>query len=314
MPFLQIEDQRIPLLEGETRVGRGESADVPLPRPPGALAAGGDGAAGDEGGADIWAIITVGAGRGAAIRRASAGAQVDVNGLALGSQPSPLLHGDRLGFGGTVAVYGDETHTGSTVEISSLLLPDDPETDGTAVAQRARLNGRVVSLVDGREYTVRTDGLTIGREPGCDIVIAAGEVSRRHARIELRSDGYVIVDISTNGLLVNDVRIERSHPLARGDRIRIGSEELRFHADREEIQAPVVPPPLILPPRPVTETIPLLSTAPNARGAGPLRRAALAAAHTEEARTADQARVPRFLVFALIALALAVVYLFVQTV
>lgn len=312
MPFLQIEDQRIPLLEGETRVGKGESADVPLPGPEGARAVGRNGADGDEeGGEGIWAIITVGSGQKAAIRRASPGAQVDVNGLAVGMQPSPLIHGDRLSIAGTVAVYGDESHTGSTVEISSLLLNDPGARP--AAAPQARVNGRVVSLVDGREYTVRSDGLTIGREPGCDIVIAAGEVSRRHARIELKTDGYVIVDISTNGVLVNDIRVERSRPLARGDRIRIGSEELRFHADLEELEPPP-PPPIILPPRPVTESVPLLNTAASARRGGLRVSAALAAARTEESRAADQGRVPRFLVFAVVGLALAVVYLFVQTV
>ncbi|HSA57958.1 MAG TPA: FHA domain-containing protein [Gemmatimonadaceae bacterium] len=302
MPFLQIEDKRIPLLEGENRVGRGDGADVALPE-----------ASDGETGA-VRAIITIGGGRSAAIRRAAMEARIDVNGLALGAQPSPLIHGDRLEIDGMVAVFGDEMHTGSTVEISSLLLPDAPAARDAAVAPRARLNGRVVSLVDGREYTVRHDGLTIGREPGCDIVIPAGDVSRRHARIELRSDGYVIVDISTNGILVNDVRIERSHPLARGDRIRIGSEELRFHADLEEIQAPVPPPPIILPPKPVTEAVPLLNTAPG----GPADRrsvsAALATARTEETRAASQPRVPRFLILALIALALAVVYLFALSV
>lgn len=309
MPFLQIEDQRIPLLEGETRVGRGESVDVPLPATPA-----GSGEWGQVGGDDIWAIITVGSRRGAAIRRASAGAQVDVNGLALGTHPSPLIHGDRLAFGGTVAVFGDESHAGATVEISSLLLPDGAAARDAAVAPRARLNGRVVSLVDGREYTVRADGLTIGREPGCDIVIAAGEVSRRHARIELKTDGYVIVDISTNGILVNDVRIDRSHPLARGDRIRIGSEELRFHADLEQINTPVPPPPVIFPPRPVTEAIPLLSTGSDAEGQRPHIPGALAAARTEESPAAAQARVPRYRVLALVGLALAVVYLLVRTV
>lgn len=288
-------------------MGRGESADVPLPTP------GGSGSArGEEGGEAIWAIISVGNGRGAAIRRATTDARVDVNGLALGMQPAPLIHGDRLAFGATVAVFGDESHTGSTVEISSLLLPDASGAT-PAIAPRARLNGRVVSLVDGREYTVRSDGLTIGREPGCDIVIAAGEVSRRHARIELRADGYVIIDVSTNGLLVNDVRIEGSHPLARGDRIRIGPEELRFHADLAEIQAAAPPPPVILPARPATESVPLLEIG---RGAdGPTRvPASIATAATEEAPAAAPRRVPRFLVVAVLALAFAIVYLFVQTV
>jgi DNA-binding response OmpR family regulator len=63
---------------------------------------------------------------------------------------------------------------------------------------------------------------TIGRDEDCDIVLADREVSRRHAQIRNESGSYILVDLgSTNGTLVNGVRVERSIPLRSGDEITI---------------------------------------------------------------------------------------------
>jgi pSer/pThr/pTyr-binding forkhead associated (FHA) protein len=43
--------------------------------------------------------------------------------------------------------------------------------------------------------------------------------------------GYLVVDSSTNGTFVNEVRIEGQRLLARADVIRIGDENFRFYAD-----------------------------------------------------------------------------------
>src|SRR5437867_6732754 len=43
--------------------------------------------------------------------------------------------------------------------------------------------------------------------------------------------GYLIVDSSTNGTSVNDVRVEGQRLLARADVITIGEEKFRFYAD-----------------------------------------------------------------------------------
>ena len=93
------------------------------------------------------------------------------------------------------------------------------------------MNGRLVSLVDGREYSISTSGFTFGREVGCDIVIASSDVSRRHAEISPAGDGYLLTDLSTNGVLINGSRVEKTQVLDRGDVLRIGPEEFRFYAD-----------------------------------------------------------------------------------
>jgi class 3 adenylate cyclase len=73
------------------------------------------------------------------------------------------------------------------------------------------------------------DALTIGRDPGCDVVFDQRYVSRVHARLERVGSGYQIVDCaSTNGTLVNGRFIESATPLSNGDQIRIGDLEMQF--------------------------------------------------------------------------------------
>ena len=45
--------------------------------------------------------------------------------------------------------------------------------------------------------------LMLGRNPGCDLQLDSDEVSRRHARVSLGPDGYVIEDVSNNGTLTH---------------------------------------------------------------------------------------------------------------
>jgi hypothetical protein len=70
------------------------------------------------------------------------------------------------------------------------------------------------------------DELLVGRDFGCDIVLADMTVSRRHARL-LFSDGlWTLRDLdSTNGTSVNGNLVKRCQ-LRPGDRLRLGDEIL----------------------------------------------------------------------------------------
>jgi hypothetical protein len=92
--------------------------------------------------------------------------------------------------------------------------------------------GMVGSLVmeDGRRLEVGKDPLTIGRLADCDVILADGNVSRRHAEVRRRDDRIVIVDLgSTNGTKVNGTGVKEQE-LADGDEIKLGSTILRFEA------------------------------------------------------------------------------------
>ena len=66
--------------------------------------------------------------------------------------------------------------------------------------------------------------LTIGRSAECDVNLAYDQfASVKHAQLSRSGDTVVIDDLgSTNGVWVNDERIEGSTKVKRGDRIQVG--------------------------------------------------------------------------------------------
>jgi hypothetical protein len=69
--------------------------------------------------------------------------------------------------------------------------------------------------------------IVIGRGSDCDVVLDESLISRRHARLVVTSESVRIEDLlSSNGVYVNGIRIDRSHRLCEGDRILIGTREL----------------------------------------------------------------------------------------
>jgi pSer/pThr/pTyr-binding forkhead associated (FHA) protein len=231
MPVIRVNDQSFSLRPGQTRLGSGSDADVRLP---------GGGAAG------VQAVVEVSNGGDppnegnsgtaspsrAVIWRAAGAATIRINGISLGIEPVPLIHGDKVEIAGQELFYSDENQAGAATPISTeaVARPVRPA-DNDEARTTASSGGRLISLVDGKEYAIPATGITIGREAGADVVVAQSDVSRTHAEIVPVSNGYELRDRSTNGLLVNGARAEKKHVLGRGDVIRIGSEEFRFTAD-----------------------------------------------------------------------------------
>lgn len=78
------------------------------------------------------------------------------------------------------------------------------------------------------EVPIGDAALVIGRSKDCDISLADGNVSRRHAELSRDGEGFAIRDLdSTNGTLVNGRRIRRE-PVAEGDEITVGTSALRI--------------------------------------------------------------------------------------
>jgi DNA-binding winged helix-turn-helix (wHTH) protein len=86
-----------------------------------------------------------------------------------------------------------------------------------------------IELVWRKQTFSLTDGEHLaGRDAECSIVIDAGSVSRRHARITVVAGAATIEDLdSTNGTHVNGTRISGCTPLAPGDALSLGSEALQ---------------------------------------------------------------------------------------
>lgn len=237
MALLELGGKRYPLPQGEVLLGADAGSAIPL-SVPGVLPS----HAKLKSLPDGQVVIT----------KAVPEAEVLINGVRLGAEPTPLLHGDKVEIGGQELTFVDERRSGSTQFLQAMSLPEAmAKSEAKAGGGKVTINtgGRVVSLTDGREYAISGTSLVFGRDASCDVVVPGKDVSRRHAEIVQTPKGYLIVDSSTNGTVVNDVRIEGQRLLARADVITIGEEKFRFYADTA-VPAPPAPAPAPPPPPP----------------------------------------------------------------
>lgn len=206
------------------------------------------------------------------ISKAVPEAEVLINGVRLGAEPTPLLHGDKVEVGGQELTFVDERRSGSTQYVQAMNLPQamaQAKAEAKGGKATGNTGGRVVSLTDGREYAITGASLVFGRDASCDVVVPGKDVSRRHAEIVQSPKGYLVVDSSTNGTSVNDVRVEGQRLLARADVITIGEEKFRFYADTA---AAAPPPPPNPQPGPAASTASSPSAVPATKGEVPKLR------------------------------------------
>jgi pSer/pThr/pTyr-binding forkhead associated (FHA) protein len=266
MLVLEIAGQRFPVGAGDTVVGSDAACGLRLT------------------GQDIkprHAVLNGAADGSVAVRPADVDAEVLLNGVHLGKEPSPILHGDKLQFGTVEALCVDPERSGSTHFMSAADVAKmaavgvSPGAVAKPAAPTAATGGRLVCLTDGREYTIGGAPLTFGREAGADVVIPNKDVSRHHAEIMATVQGYVMVDRSTNGTYVNRERVRGQRVLSRADVIRIGDHEFRFYAYAAPAPPPLPPSaaaPVAAAPPPQSKTVPTPATPPPVieRPAGPL--------------------------------------------
>ncbi len=82
----------------------------------------------------------------------------------------------------------------------------------------------------GESFPVDRERMTIGRRPDADVFLDDVTVSRDHALLVHRGDGWFLDDCgSLNGTYVNRARIE-SRRLEEGDEVQIGKYKLTYHA------------------------------------------------------------------------------------
>ena len=151
--------------------------------------------------------------------------------------------------------------------------------DETIVAQPAlvirsggELRGRVLELRPGTQV--------IGRQPGCELRIDDGFVSRRHAIVARDRDAIWLEDAgSANGTSLNGEQLPkgRRRPLRSGDVVRIGRIDLVYFDGSETpmrrqalLQPPQAGPPIeVLSRSPTDDTPPLQPAATPAPGPKP---------------------------------------------
>ncbi len=106
----------------------------------------------------------------------------------------------------------------------------------------------------GKSFDLTKNEVTIGRDTANDIVINDPEISRKHARLVLQGNGYVLEDLgSTNGTYVDGQRLMGPYVLRPGDTILLGENiNLGYEVSQFDPDATLVaqPSPVVIQPPP----------------------------------------------------------------
>lgn len=87
----------------------------------------------------------------------------------------------------------------------------------------------VAGSLAGTSLPLTDNGLLIGRNPECSLVLNDDYSSGRHARIYWQGDGWILDDLgSTNGTFLDDHRVGEGARLDVGSRVRIGQTVLEL--------------------------------------------------------------------------------------
>jgi hypothetical protein len=86
----------------------------------------------------------------------------------------------------------------------------------------------------GDPIEIEKDQTLLGRDPGCEVVLSDGSVSRRHARIERRDEVWAVVDLaSANGTFLDSQRVADAG-LRDGHELRLGAVAFKVEIETAE--------------------------------------------------------------------------------
>ena len=97
-----------------------------------------------------------------------------------------------------------------------------------------KIYGVLVNMANDEQHSITCYETSIGRSKSCDIVFTNTTVSRSHAVVALRKDGFYVFDTeSKTGVYINGEKIEKSHKLSDGDVIAFGTAIMQFFIGSE---------------------------------------------------------------------------------
>jgi hypothetical protein len=111
---------------------------------------------------------------------------------------------------------------------------DIPDAHLLRMPEGVRISLAVLSGPDAGAVFYVTEPVTVMGRSGCDVVLNDAEVSRNHARIEVRDNLFTLRDLkSTNGTYINEQHIQAS-TLENRTEFRVGGTLLMFLTTKDE--------------------------------------------------------------------------------
>jgi hypothetical protein len=115
----------------------------------------------------------------------------------------------------------------------TVATPSIPPVPAPSAAPPAPEKKAVLVLGDGTKVAVKPGVLSIGRSAESSVPLNDTNVSRKHAEIRSRGEGaridWYLVDVgSTNGTMLNGVKIRGEQKLKNGDALMFGGTAARF--------------------------------------------------------------------------------------
>lgn len=90
------------------------------------------------------------------------------------------------------------------------------------------------NLATGEEYPINCYETSVGRGRNTDIRLKLPSVSRSHAVVALRKDGFYVFDTeSKQGVYVNGEKIDGESQISHGDTVAFGMEIMKFYVGSE---------------------------------------------------------------------------------
>ncbi len=88
----------------------------------------------------------------------------------------------------------------------------------------------LADMASDKQYPITCYETSVGRSKFCDICFSNSTVSRSHAVVALRKDGFYVFDTeSKTGVYVNQQKIEKQAKLSDGDIIAFGTAIMKFY-------------------------------------------------------------------------------------
>jgi hypothetical protein len=139
----------------------------------------------------------------------------------------------EVGLSGSTSSAPTPPVVPASVTPPTVATPSIPPVPAPAAAPLAPVRKALLVFADGTKVSVKAGVLSIGRSAESSVPLNDTNVSRRHAEIRSRGEGarieWYLIDVgSTNGTMLNGVKISGEQKLKNGDALMIGGTAARF--------------------------------------------------------------------------------------